>query len=174
MDQAEKTLLIAATGYSRSTNTSLTKIAWALSSIMQKPENNIYHSLKTIDNELDEELKNIYGIRRLAQQDEDGEEDLVDDVLESRVGEIVTIEVLSVKTFGAVCKIEDTTRTLLLHVSEVADQFIDDVRKYIKEGDKIKAMLILNPKHELGLSTRKIKAISGESDYQELYKEDLV
>jgi len=173
MDNAEKTLLIASAGYSRSSNVSLTKIAWALSAVMQKPENNIYHKLKEIDNVLDSELKSIYGVRQLSNQlDQEEQEDLFDDTLESKVGEIVDVEILSVKTFGAVCKVEDSTRTLLLHVSEVADQFIDDVRKYLKEGDRIKAMLILNPKGALGLSTRKIKSVSsGEDDYRQLYQQ---
>ncbi len=154
MDQSETLLLIAATGYSRTNNISLAKIAWALSAIMQKPENNIYHKLKSLDVNLDKDLEKLYGIRDMIEPDEEG--DFIDDVLESKIGEIVNIEVLSVKTFGAVCKVEDTTRTLLLHVSELADQFIDDVRKYIKEGDRLKAMLILNPKGDLGLSTRKL------------------
>jgi len=173
MDNAEKVLLVASAGYSRSANVSLTKVAWALSAIMQKPENNIYHQLKEVDDELEKELTNLYGTRELAEQlDQDDSEDLFDDTLESKVGEIVNVEVLSVKTFGAVCKVEESTRTLLLHVSEVADQFIDDVRKYLKEGDKIRAMLILNPKGALGLSTRKINALgSGEDDYRALYQQ---
>ncbi len=161
MEQSENLLLIAATGYSRSNNISLTKIAWALSAIMQKPENNIYYKLKNLDSNLDEELKKLYGLRNLSNEvEEEMDQDFIDDVLESKVGEIIDIEVLSVKTFGAVCKVEGSTRTLLLHVSELADQFIDDVRNYIKEGDKLKAMLILNPKGDLGLSTRKLNTFS--------------
>ena len=66
MDQAEKTLLIASVGYSRSNNINLSKISWALSSVMQKPENSIFSKLKKIDQELDEQLKEIYGIRKIA------------------------------------------------------------------------------------------------------------
>lgn len=173
MDQTEKTLLVASAGFSRANNVSLTKIAWALSAIMQKPENTIYHQLKTIDNSFDEELKSIYGIRNIANGMLDEEDaDIPDDALESRLGEIVNVEVLTVKTFGAVCRVEDSTRTLLLHVSELADEFVDDVRKYIKEGDKVKAMLILNPRNELGLSTRKINSVAGEQDYKSLYRKE--
>jgi predicted RNA-binding protein with RPS1 domain len=171
LDQSEKTLLIAAAGYSRSRNISLTKIAWALSSILQKPENNVYHQLKEIDNNLDTQLTEIYGIKCLSSLLEDDAE-VEDDLLETKLGEIVNVEVLSVKTFGAICKVENTSRTLLLHLSEVTDQFINDLSKYLKEGDKIQAMLILNPRNELGLSTRRIKSVPAEEDYQELYKKE--
>jgi len=160
MNHSEKILLIAAAGYSRSQNVSLTKISWALSSILQKPENSIYHQLKEIDDDLDTQLQEIFGLRRMAEVFGDQSEGITDDSLESRIGEIVMVEVLSVKTFGAVCKVEDTTRTLLLHLSEVANQFITDLREHLKEGDRIQAMLIMNPKNELGLSTRKLKARS--------------
>ncbi len=172
MDQSEKILLIAAVGYSRSSNISLAKISWALSSILQKPENTIYHKLKGFDMELDTELQELYTLRRLSDKVGDVDEEIEDDSLESRIGDIVTVEVLSVKTFGAVCRIEDTTRTLLLHLSEVANDFITDVKDYVWEGDKIKAMLILNPKGQLGLSTRKINSVGDNTPQKEaLYSE---
>jgi transcriptional accessory protein Tex/SPT6 len=163
MDQAEKTLLIASVGYSRSNNINLSKISWALSSVMQKPENSIFNKLKKIDQELDEQLKDIYGIRKMAKK-LSMDEEIIDDNLENRIGDIVNVEVLSVKTFGAVCRIEGTTRTLLLHLSEVADEFITDLRTKLKEGDIIQAMLITNPKEELGLSTRRINALQESNE----------
>lgn len=158
MDQAEKTLLIASVGYSRSNNINLSKISWALSSVMQKPENSIFSRLQKIDQEFDEQLKEIYGIRKIAKK-LNVDEEIIDDNLENRIGDILNVEVLSVKTFGAVCRVENTTRTLLLHLSEVADEFITDLRTKLKEGDTLQAMLITNPKEELGLSTRRIKAL---------------
>jgi polyribonucleotide nucleotidyltransferase len=164
MDQSEKILLIAVAGYARKHSVSLAKISWALSSIMQKPENNIYHKLRDIDLDLDDQLTKIYDVEELSDEVGDSigldEEDIIDDLLESKVGDIVTVEVLSVKTFGAVCRVEDTTRTLLLHLSEIANDFITDVRDYVKEGQKLKAMLITNQKGQLGLSTRKINSVS--------------
>ena len=163
MDQSEKILLIAAAGYSRSNNVSLSKISWALSAVMQKPENSIYHKLKEIDGSLDEQLKDLYGVRNLLAGIDDEVEKVEDDCLEDRIGEIVSIEVLSIKTFGAVCRVQGTSRTLLLHLSEVTNEFINDLGKHLKEGDQLEAMLILNPKGELGLSTRRIKLSSKES-----------
>lgn len=169
MDQAEKTFLIAAVGYSRSSNTSLTKISWAMASILQQPENNVYYKLKKIDDDFDKELKAIYGIRELASDAEEEYEEIADDNLESRLGDIVNAQVLSIKTFGAVCKVENTSRTLLLHLSEIANDFVDDVRNYLKEGDRLKAMIIVNPEGKLGLSRRRVLLSSAEHEYKNFY-----
>ena len=158
MIDAEKTLLIAAVGYSRSNNVSLTKISWALASIMGKQEHTIYHNLKEIDNSLDAKLKEIYGVSKLSADIADEHDFIEDDRLEDRVGDIVTVEVVSIKTFGAICRVENSTRTLLLHLSEVADEFIADLSQHLKVGDKRKAMLIINPKWELGLSLRQARS----------------
>ena len=175
MDQDEKLLLVSASCFSRSRNVSLAKIAWALSSILQRPENHVFNSLKEIDINLDAELTKIAGVRKLAESYSELEEELMnEDRLEERVGEIVDVEVLSVKTFGAICKVEDSTRTLLLHLSEVANEFISDLNSLISKGDKFQAMLIINPKEELGLSTKKIggipQGIRADSVYRELYQ----
>lgn len=167
MDQSEKMLLIAATGYSRSHNVSLTKISWALASILQKPESNVYHTLKDIDIELDNDLQKMYGERVYNFESDDESEEIHDDFLENMIGEIVDVQVLDIKTFGAVCRVENTTRTLLLHISEIANEFIDDVEKYLKRGDKLKAMLTLNPKGELGLSIKRLRSVKAEDDYKD-------
>ncbi len=157
MQTEEQILLTSAVGYARVNSISLTKIAWALSSLLQKPENAIYHKLKEIDLDFDPTLFDIFGVPVTDYDKIPYEEDIEDDYLESKVGEIVIVEVLEVKTFGVICKVENTTRTLLLHLSEIANEFINDVSKFFKKGDKIQAMLIINPKGELGLSTRKLK-----------------
>lgn len=176
MSNPENILMVAAVNYSRSENVSLAKVSWALSSLLQKPDGSVYYRLKEIDDNLEVEMKAVDTIKRTTENMVIGKDNHVieneDDALESRLGEVVNAEVLSVKTFGAICRVENTTRTLLLHISEMANEFIEDVRDKVKEGDTIKALLIINRKGELGLSTKRINWGLGEQDYRELYVQE--
>ena len=103
------------------------------------------------------------------------EEDLVakDDYLEQKIGEIVKVRVVSVRTFGALCAVEDTTRTLLLHLSEIADEYIDDVSMYLEEGDEFLAMLIMNKvTNRLALSTKRVGTVKRKKPRVGAYAEE--
>lgn len=157
----EKLLMMAGLAYAEETGMSKTKIAWGLSSIMGRTDSSVYSQLCTMDNEIP---KGVWKLLDLNDTEEvqEFEEDLVvkDDYLEQKIGEIVKVRVVSVRTFGALCAVEDTTRTLLLHLSEIADEYIDDVSMYLEEGDEFLAMLIMNKvTNRLALSTKRVGTV---------------
>lgn len=93
-----------------------------------------------------------------------------EDLLEKHVGEIVKVRVLSVRTFGAICSVENTTRTLLLHLSEIADEYIDDVSMYLEEGDELFALLIMSKTtNRLALSTKGLGTVKRKKPKVEKY-----
>jgi polyribonucleotide nucleotidyltransferase len=157
----EKLLMMAGLAYAEETGMSKTKIAWGLSSIMGRTDSSVYSQLCAMDNEIP---KGVWKLLDLHDTEEvqEFEEDLVvkDDYLEQKIGEIVKVRVVSVRTFGALCAVEDTTRTLLLHLSEIADEYIDDVSMYLEEGDEFLAMLIMNKvTNRLALSTKRVGTV---------------
>lgn len=157
----EKLLMMAGLAYAEETGMSKTKIAWGLSSIMGRTDSSVYSQLCAMDNKIP---KGVWKLLDLNDTEEvqEFEEDLVvkDDYLEQKIGEIVKVRVVSVRTFGALCAVEDTTRTLLLHLSEIADEYIDDVSMYLEEGDEFLAMLIMNKvTNRLALSTKRVGTV---------------
>ncbi len=155
----EKLLMMAGLAYAEKTGTSKTKIAWALSSIMGRTDGSVYNQLCAMDNKIPKGVWELLDLNA-TEEVQEFEDDLIvkDDYLEQKIGEIVKVRVVSVRTFGALCAVEDTTRTLLLHLSEIADEYIDDVRMYLEEGDEFLAMLIMN-KDRLALSTKRIGTV---------------
>jgi predicted RNA-binding protein with RPS1 domain len=147
----ERELLTAAYKYAVKNEIPLTKVSWALSSVIDRPDNAIYHKLKGLDGEVEVELDQVPDRTEYKE---------VEAPLEDRLGEVVKVEAVSVRTYGVVCAVEGTTRTLLLHISEVANEFIQDLAEYVEQGDKFNAMLIVNPQEELGLSTRRVAPLT--------------
>lgn len=155
----EDQFLKAAVVFAKATNVPMTKVAWALSSLMETSDSNVLYRMKQIalmkEKEIEAEIESVR--ERLTKDLDDLEYQAPG--LEQRLGEVVIVEVVSVRTYGAVCKVEGTTRTLLLHLSEIADAFIDDVSEYLEVGDKFPAMLIVNNKGQLALSARRFKSL---------------
>lgn len=58
-----------------------------------------------------------------------------------KVGSIIDGTVINITNFGAFVELEGRT-TGLVHISEVADTFVKDIRTYLKEQDKIKVKVI--------------------------------
>ena len=169
MSSEEKVLVAAAARYAKVEGVPLTKMSWVLSSIMPIPENSMLHRLREASQnvEVDQSLESLR-----KQLIDEGESDVIaTEDLEKRLGEVVTVEALSIKTYGVVCKVEGTTRTLLLHLSEIANAFISDIGDYVSVGDKFPALLIVNVKGQLGLSTKRIDSLKKKSDVEKAYKE---
>lgn len=167
-DKQKKILLAAAVKYAKVAGVPLTKVAWALATILKRPDNTVYHELKALEGELD------FGQDLSAFQHElqpEIEEDMdSNDSLESRVGEIVLVKAVSVRSYGVVCTLDGATRTLLLHISEVANEFIEDLNDYVRPGDRFEAMLVSNDKGRLGLSTKRVKPL--EQKYSKYLNND--
>lgn len=55
-------------------------------------------------------------------------------------GKIVEGTIVNITNFGAFVEVEG--KTGLVHISEVADSFVKDIREYLKEQDKVKVKVI--------------------------------
>lgn len=83
---------------------------------------------------------------------------------EVKVGKIYTGEVVSIKEFGAFVQIAPETDGLC-HVSELSDQYVDNVEDYVKVGDQVKVKVILiDDAGRIKLSRKAAMKELGESD----------
>ncbi|KLU62043.1 general stress protein 13 [Peptococcaceae bacterium CEB3] len=70
------------------------------------------------------------------------------------VGTIVDGVVTGITNFGAFVELPDKV-TGLVHISEVADAYVKDVRDYLKEQDHVKVKVIhVDDKGKIGLSIK--------------------
>jgi len=69
------------------------------------------------------------------------------------VGSIVQGKVTGITTFGAFVQLEDG-RTGLVHISEIADAYVRDIRDYVKENDVVRVKVINVQDGKIGLSIR--------------------
>jgi general stress protein 13/S1 RNA binding domain protein len=71
------------------------------------------------------------------------------------VGSIVEGKVLKLKPFGAIVELDSSTQGLI-HISQVANGFVQDINDHLKEGDvvKIKIMTIDPESGKISLSLR--------------------
>lgn len=143
----EHALLEAGLRYSRASKVPLTKVAWGLASVLGRQDSDVYHRMQALAD------GSFYPLEEL-------DEDIEAEELHHRVGEIVSARVVTLKSYGALCIVEGTTRALLLHVSEIADEFIDDVGSYVEVGDTVQALLVVSGREDrLALSTKRIGSV---------------
>lgn len=77
------------------------------------------------------------------------------------VGSIVEGTVTGITHFGAFVTLP-TGQTGLVHISEVADTYVRDIKEFIKEQDRIKVkVLSVDPGGKIGLSIRQVDPRSG-------------
>lgn len=71
------------------------------------------------------------------------------------VGSIVEGKVLKLKPFGAIVELNNQTQGLI-HISQVANGFVQDINDHLKEGDivKVKIMTIDKESGKISLSLR--------------------
>ena len=70
------------------------------------------------------------------------------------VGAIVEGTVTGITNFGAFITFPNG-KTGLVHISEVADAYVSDIKEFLKENDKVKVkILTLDPNGKIGLSIR--------------------
>lgn len=71
------------------------------------------------------------------------------------VGEVVEGKVAGITHFGAFVELPDG-RTGLVHISEVADSFVEDVKEYVKINDMVKVKILSfdDEGRKIGLSIR--------------------
>ncbi|MBR0576397.1 RNA-binding protein S1 [Proteiniclasticum sp. BAD-10] len=74
------------------------------------------------------------------------------------VGNIVEGTVVNITNFGAF--IDLNGKTGLVHISEVADTYVKDIKEFIKEGDKVKVKVLgIDANGKISLSIKQGVAI---------------
>ncbi len=73
-----------------------------------------------------------------------------------KVGGVVEGVVKGITNFGAFVELPGG-KTGLIHISEVADTYVKDIRKYLNEEDKVKVKVLSIDGKKIGLSLRKAK-----------------
>jgi len=72
------------------------------------------------------------------------------------VGSIVEGKVTGITNFGAFVELEEG-KTGLVHISEVADAYVHDIKDYLKENDVVKVKIInMQDDGKIGLSIRQV------------------
>ena len=83
------------------------------------------------------------------------------------VGQIVEGTISGITHFGAFIVLPNG-RTGLVHISEVADAYVKDIKDYYKENDKVQVkVLSMDPKGKIALSIRQSKPQSSEAPTRE-------
>lgn len=68
-------------------------------------------------------------------------------------GNILEGIVVNITNFGAFVEVEG--KTGLVHISEVADSYVKDIREHLKENDKVKVKVIgVDPNGKISLSIK--------------------
>jgi S1 RNA binding domain protein len=82
------------------------------------------------------------------------------------VGSIVEGVVTGITNFGAFIELPGGV-TGLVHISEVADAYVKDVRDYLKDKEKVKVKVIAMDKGKIGLSIKQANPSSRRQEYRE-------
>ena len=84
--------------------------------------------------------------------------------MDVNTGTIVEGTVVKITNYGAFVELPDG-KSGLVHISEIADTYVKDVKDYLKEHDKVKVKILgLNEKGKLDLSVK--QALSPEERQQ--------
>ncbi len=76
------------------------------------------------------------------------------------VGNVVEGTVQGITKFGAFVTLPSGD-TGLIHISEVAESYVNDVKDYLKENDKVKVKVISIKDGKIGLSIRRVNEKPG-------------
>ena len=90
--------------------------------------------------------------------------------MQIEVGNIVEGKITGVTNFGAFVQM-DGGKTGLVHISEIALDYVKDINDFVKVGDKVKVKVVsVEPKGKISLSIKKVleeekaKAMSRPAD----------
>ncbi len=76
--------------------------------------------------------------------------------MELTVGAILEGKVKSITNFGAFVTLPDN-KTGMVHISEVANAYVSDIRQYLTEGQDVKVMVIGNENGKINLSIKRLE-----------------
>ena len=77
--------------------------------------------------------------------------------MELTVGAILEGKVKSITNFGAFVALPEN-RTGLIHISEVANAYVSDIRQHLTEGQAVKVVVIGNENGKINLSMKRLEA----------------
>ena len=77
--------------------------------------------------------------------------------MEFTVGAILEGKVKSITNFGAFIALPEN-KTGLVHISEVANTFVSDIRQHLTEGQDVKVMVINADNGKINLSIKRLEA----------------
>lgn len=76
--------------------------------------------------------------------------------MELTVGAIVEGKVKSITNFGAFISLPEN-KTGMVHISEVANTYVSDIRQHLTEGQEVKAMVIAVEGTKINLSIKRLE-----------------
>jgi S1 RNA binding domain protein len=84
-----------------------------------------------------------------------------------QVGNILEGTVINITNFGAF--IDVSGKTGLVHISEISDAYVKDIRKHLKEQDKVKVKVIaIDEDGKISLSIRQANVVKKSSKPAEI------
>ena len=76
--------------------------------------------------------------------------------MELTVGTVLEGKVKSITNFGAFVALPEN-KTGMVHISEVANTFVSDIRQHLTEGQDVKVMIIGNENGKINLSIKRLE-----------------
>ena len=77
--------------------------------------------------------------------------------MELTVGSVLEGKVKSITNFGAFVSLPEN-KTGMVHISEVANAYVSDIRQHLTEGQEVKVMVISTDNGKLNLSIKRLEA----------------
>ncbi len=77
--------------------------------------------------------------------------------MELTVGAILEGKVKTITNFGAFVALDDN-KTGMVHISEVANTYVSDIRQHLTEGQDVKVMVIGTENGKINLSIKRLEA----------------
>ena len=77
--------------------------------------------------------------------------------MELTVGQIVEGKVKTITNFGAFIALSDG-KTGMVHISDIANTYVNDIHDFITEGQDVKAMVVSVDGGKIGLSIKRLEA----------------
>lgn len=72
-------------------------------------------------------------------------------------GDLVEVEITKIANFGAFVRLPNK-KSGLIHISQISDNFVKDINKHLKVGDKAKAKILeISPDGKIDLTLKKEK-----------------
>lgn len=76
--------------------------------------------------------------------------------MEITVGTVLEGKVKSITNFGAFIALEEN-KTGMVHISEVANTYVSDIRQHLTEGQDVKVMVIGTDNNKINLSIKRLE-----------------